>query len=202
MSLPSVTKIGGLPFRTVEKDRYLHGGNYVSYSSFKGLEIAIRGDLARERRQAYYLNEVAVQLLELAGFNHDDAAEYKEGLGRGLYSLLRENSFTWVREENLPLPLVIRIGLVTYDVKKADSEYMEGAGLLGEVSYTKLNIQVTPGLNDTITRWVLVHEMTHALLYDTGYPGDCNDDAIVVPLGNLLYQLLRENNFDFMGGRL
>lgn len=198
MSLPGTTFIAGLPFQLVNKDTKLDARNLVCTSSMDSLELSVQTDLSPARKASYYFNEVARQLLYFMGWNSEKTDEFKDNFGGALYLLVRDNNFfDWLRLPlNLPenLPQLVHIGGLPYVVEYGQDEYLDDKRLLGECSYTNLRIRVHEGPL-YMRFWVLIHEMTHGILYEANYTGEHNEETLVAPLGTLLFYLLKENDF-------
>jgi hypothetical protein len=69
-------------------------------------------------------------------------------------------------------------------------------GNWGLCSYGDNTIQIADGLCENRTKDVLVHEMTHAILYEAGY--DDHEEEQCNRIAKVLYQVLRDNDFAFM----
>jgi hypothetical protein len=69
-------------------------------------------------------------------------------------------------------------------------------GNWGLCSYGDNTIQIADGLCENRTHDVLVHEMTHALLYEAGY--DDHEEEQCNRIAKVLYQMLCDNDFGFL----
>lgn len=63
----------------------------------------------------------------------------------------------------------------------------------GYVNYQTSTIYITKGLSKQKTKQTIIHECLHALLHEAGLDEYANDEKIVLPLGNLLYQFENDN---------
>ena len=187
MSLPGTTFIAGLPFQLEKKDDRLAAKDLVCMSRMDSLTLSVQSDLIPARQASYYFNEVARQLLYFMGWNEAKTDEFKDNFGNVLYLLVKDNNFSWLHDNNA-LPELINISGLPYVVEHSQDEYLDDRGLLGECSYTNLRIRVKGEAPLYVRLWV-------AILYEANYTGDHNDETIVAPLGTLLFNLLRENDF-------
>lgn len=89
-----------------------------------------------------------------------------------------------------------RIGAVDYEIKEVADLHDKGEELLGWVTYNDCLIRIDSALSDKRKRSVIIHELLHAMLYEAGY--DEQDEEMVRRLGNVLAQVLRDNDFGFM----
>ena len=94
--------------------------------------------------------------------------------------------------------LKFRIGAVDYEIKEVADLHDKGEELLGCVTYDDCLIRIDSALSDERKRNIIIHELLHAMLYEAGY--DEQDEELVRRLGNVLAQVLRDNDFGFMNG--
>ena len=94
------------------------------------------------------------------------------------------------------LPLSFRIGSVDYVVKEIEGLHDSGEELLGQVTYHDTQIRLNSESSECRKKNVLIHELLHAMLYEAGY--DEQDEEMVRRLGNVLTQVLTDNDFGFM----
>jgi hypothetical protein len=87
------------------------------------------------------------------------------------------------------------VGSNEYTVVEVDG-LMRKYELYGQVTYSDCRIEIDPTLADTRKHNVLIHELLHAMLFEAGY--DEQDEEQVRRLGNVLTQVLRDNDFGFM----
>lgn len=91
--------------------------------------------------------------------------------------------------------LTFLVGSNEYTVVEVDG-LMRKYELYGQVTYSDCRIEIDPTLADTRKHNVLIHELLHAALFEAGYDGQ--DEEQVRRLGNVLTQVLRDNDFGFM----
>lgn len=68
--------------------------------------------------------------------------------------------------------------------------------LAGQIDYTKLVISVDEKFPKALRDQVLVHEITHGILVEAGYPDHEEEQADRI--SRVLYQVLKDNNFKFL----
>lgn len=66
---------------------------------------------------------------------------------------------------------------------------------MGKCSYLDAKIEVTKGLSEERAEETFVHELFHAILNEAGY--DDHDEDLVERASKVLYQVLKENEFNF-----
>jgi hypothetical protein len=91
--------------------------------------------------------------------------------------------------------LTFLIGSNEYTVVEVDG-LMCKYELFGQVTYSDCRIEIEPTLAETRKHNVIIHELLHAALFEAGY--DEQDEEQVRRLGNVLTQVLRDNDFAFM----
>jgi len=69
-------------------------------------------------------------------------------------------------------------------------------GNWGLCQYGDNTIKVADGLCENRQHDVLVHEMTHAIMYEAGF--DDHEEELVNRVAKVLYQVLRDNDFEFL----
>jgi hypothetical protein len=91
--------------------------------------------------------------------------------------------------------LTLRVGTADYTVKEVEG-LQKKYDLYGQVTYDDAQIVVEPTLCAQRKANVIIHELLHACLFEAGY--DEQDEEQVRRLGNVLTQVLRDNDFAFM----
>jgi hypothetical protein len=91
--------------------------------------------------------------------------------------------------------LTFRVGANDYQVAEVDG-LMRKYDLYGQVTNSDNRIEIEPTLESTRKSNVVIHELLHAMLFEAGY--DEQDEEQVRRLGNVLTQVLRDNDFEFM----
>lgn len=92
--------------------------------------------------------------------------------------------------------LKFRVGAVDYIVREVKGLHDRGQELYGWVTYDDTTIRIESDLSVDRKKNVLVHELVHAMLYEAGY--DEQDEELVTRLGNVMTQVLRDNDFEFI----
>jgi hypothetical protein len=88
-----------------------------------------------------------------------------------------------------------RVGAIDYVVTETPN-LLHKHDLFGQVTYDDGIIEIEPTLSQQRKHNVIVHELLHACLFEAGY--DEQDEEQVRRLGNVLTQVLRDNDFAFM----
>ena len=89
----------------------------------------------------------------------------------------------------------INVGGVKYDVslKKNLIEPDSHQPVWGYTDYAGSTIYIDNKLSKQHIKQTLIHELVHAMLWETGAVDGYNDEKLVNPLGNMLYSVLRSN---------
>jgi hypothetical protein len=91
--------------------------------------------------------------------------------------------------------LTFRVGALDYKVTETP-DLLRKHELFGQVTYDDGLIEIEPTLSEQRKHNVIIHELVHAMLFEAGY--DEQDEEQVRRLGNVLTQVLRDNDFGFM----
>jgi hypothetical protein len=91
--------------------------------------------------------------------------------------------------------LRFRVGTIDYTVTET-SDLLRKHDLFGQVTYDDGLIEIEPLLCEQRKHNVIIHELLHTCLFEAGY--DEQDEEQVRRLGNVLTQVLRDNDFGFM----
>lgn len=91
---------------------------------------------------------------------------------------------------------IFRVGGNDYKIKVVPKLY-ERHSLYGQVTYKDTHIQIDDSLSNTRTNECLIHELTHAMLFEAGYIND-QDEDLVQRLASVLHCVLRDNDFEFI----
>jgi len=91
--------------------------------------------------------------------------------------------------------LKFRVGSVDYIVNEVDG-LSEKYDLYGQVSFDDCTIEIDADLSKERKHNVIAHELLHAMFFEAGY--DDHDEDLVIRVGNVLAQVLRDNDFGFM----
>jgi hypothetical protein len=89
------------------------------------------------------------------------------------------------------------VGNNTYTVEewKEDRRNDSNTGLLlGEIDHLALTIGVLGRMDERVKRVILIHEMLHAISWQTGlYLDDETEERVVIAFSNALLQVIEEN---------
>lgn len=91
--------------------------------------------------------------------------------------------------------LTFRVGTCDFRVEEVPN-LLHKHDLLGQVSYHDCIIELEPELCEQRKHNVIIHELVHAIFFEAGY--DEHEEEMVRRLGNVLTQVLRDNNFEFI----
>jgi hypothetical protein len=92
------------------------------------------------------------------------------------------------------LPKKITVVGRPYEINVVDAPKDNGQICWGTTDYGKSLIEICSSLNETAKKQTLVHELIHATMWEMGQAENCNDENIVNPLANGLYQMLTNND--------
>lgn len=92
------------------------------------------------------------------------------------------------------LPEIIKIAGIDYDIEIVN-EIDDDPSMMGACVYQKSVIKIKNGMSTDKKNQTLIHEMLHACLNEAGF--DDQDEDMVNRLGIVLYQVLKENKFNF-----
>ncbi|WP_407268934.1 ImmA/IrrE family metallo-endopeptidase [Radiobacillus sp. PE A8.2] len=94
------------------------------------------------------------------------------------------------------LPHKVKVAGITYDVMEKDFiEIDDNRNYQGKCSFTNTNIEVLSSLSIGRKEDVFVHELLHAIFTEAGY--DDQDEEMIIRVGKVLHQVLRDNKFEF-----
>jgi hypothetical protein len=88
-----------------------------------------------------------------------------------------------------------RVGALDYHVKETQGLFHKHE-LFGQVTFDDGMIEIDSSLCEQRKHNVIIHELTHAIFFEAGY--DEHEEEMVRRLGNVLTQVLRDNDFDFL----
>lgn len=92
----------------------------------------------------------------------------------------------------------VNVGGVKYSIylKKNLIEPDSHQPVWGYTDYARSAIYIDNKLSKQHVKQTLVHELVHAMLWETGAVDGYNDEKLVNPLGNMLYSVLHSNNLE------
>jgi predicted metallopeptidase len=96
-------------------------------------------------------------------------------------------------------PKTIEIGGIKYTVSESKAVVIDdNAGYAGKISYATSEIEILNKLPDDRKLETFIHELMHALFFESGYIE--HDEDMVVRLSKTLYQVIRSNQWKIVGG--
>ena len=99
----------------------------------------------------------------------------------------------------MSLPKEVLVAGTVYNVEsKPYVEFNDNANALGCCTYDKATIEVKSEMSEERVEEVFVHELMHAIMYEAGY--DEHDEDLVNRSAKVLYQVLKDNSFNFLHG--
>lgn len=197
--LPPFLTICGILYYIKNTDNELQAADLISRSCIENQTIDILSSLPFAVQCRTLCNEVMWQLLSASGMCNDKCTKMSHTTGNALHNFLSSNTFEWVRNASSPLPTTVNINGAVYDIHTDRDEHLNDLGLSGEIVYDQHIIAVYSGMEVHASRVILCHEIAHGLLFESGRP-EQNDETLIAPLGYFLYQLLQQNDFNFMRG--
>lgn len=195
-SLPPNIVIGGIQFEFTTPAVSEHITKIAHASSLFTQSIEILEEAPFPRQLHYAMCEVGRLLLYAAGYQGGKAAAT---FGSVLYRFIRENSFTWLYENdaNIVPPTTLFINGMPYVITLNEDKHLDDKDLMGEADYTTLTITIHSSLKQEARDVVILHEAAHAMLYEAQCTNIHNKESLVEPLSYLLYQLFKQNDFSF-----
>lgn len=90
----------------------------------------------------------------------------------------------------------VKIGGITYDIHYVE-EIPNRDTYVGYCDSERSVIYVqTKGMSEQRQKQTLIHEMMHAILYESGY--NDHEEELANRIGLVLYQVLKDNDFGFI----
>lgn len=93
-------------------------------------------------------------------------------------------------------PTSINVMGINYQIKFEPSPVDNGQTVWGYTDYGNALIVLQSGMNEQKISQTLIHELTHAMFHEMGNDTLATDEVIVGSFGNVLYQVLKENNLE------
>lgn len=92
----------------------------------------------------------------------------------------------------------IIVGGIVYDVEFKELDSEEGIQL-GWCNYAKTKLEINNhNINEQKQKQTVIHEMTHAIIHEAGLGFGEDEERVVNHIGLVLYQVLKDNNFDWV----
>lgn len=92
----------------------------------------------------------------------------------------------------------VKIGGITYAVEQHDHLGADH-GLCGQIHYEKAIIKIDSAMSSEKQEQTLVHEILHGIFHEAGFREQ--DEDQINRVANVLYQVMKDNQFDFKGGK-
>ena len=137
--------------------------------------------------------EVAHLLLVSAGMSQKEADKYHAGVGSVLNRLVIDNDTDFVKGRK-PVPSMIWINGLPYTVQQGIFKELQDEDLGGRVTYDTLYIQIMEDLKPDIKNYVVVHEITHAVLFEANAGNYDSKETFVEALAWQLLYFLQDND--------
>lgn len=92
----------------------------------------------------------------------------------------------------------LKVGGLIYDVVPVQWEENADGGLqFGIFNANKTNILINELISEQVQKQTLIHEMMHAIFFEAGIEVE-NEEDLVNRISAVLYQVLQDNDFNFM----
>lgn len=165
-----------------------------SYEADPGVqEIRVTQEAAPARKRQYFMWEVAHLLLVSAGMSQKEADRYHAGVGSVLNRLVIDNDTDFVKGRK-PVPSMIWINGLPYTIQQGIFKELQDEDLGGRVTYDTLYIQIMEDLKPDIKSYVVVHEITHAVLFEANAGNYASKETFVEALAWQLLYFLQDND--------
>ena len=94
----------------------------------------------------------------------------------------------------------VKVGAIKYEVVLDELEGDDGVQL-GWCRYDKCKIEINNHRNINIQKQhqTFVHELTHAIMHEAGLGFGDDEERVVNHIGLVLYQVLKDNDFSWLG---
>ncbi len=95
------------------------------------------------------------------------------------------------------IPEKIIVAGIEYEVEEVEMVIVnDNINYAGSCSEANSEIKLLKSLSKTKKEQTLVHEILHACFYEAGF--DEHDEDVINRVSNVLYQVLKDNDFSFM----
>lgn len=188
IKLPEKITICRIPFTVIETD-----GKCSYESSPDTQEIKVTGDAATPRKRQYLMWEIAHMLLTASGMKNKDADRYHAQVGSVLNRLIVDNNLDFVKSRTA-LPNMVWINGIPYAINYGDYEELKEENLGGQITYDPCTIQIMVDLKPEIKRYVIIHEITHGLLFEANAWNYASREPFVEALSWQLLYFLQDND--------
>lgn len=87
---------------------------------------------------------------------------------------------------------------INFKISVIDNLFDGQSKVLGYSDYANSEIKLESNQDKQNKMQTLVHEITHIILWNTGYDDLNDNEQLVVAFGNILYQVIKDNNLNEM----
>lgn len=190
--LPNTIQVNRIPYKIRLSD------NKYSYEADPGKqEICVAGSAAEPRKRQYLLWEIAHLLLQSAGMMKKDCDRYHTNVGSCLYRFVVDNDLDFVKGKK-KIPSMLWVNGIPYQIRQGMFKELEDDDLGGQVTYDTLSIQIMENLKEDIKLYVVVHEITHALLFEASAGSYAGREPFVEALAWQLLYFLQDNDLSIL----
>lgn len=92
----------------------------------------------------------------------------------------------------------IKVGGMVYDVEFKELDSTDGVQL-GWCDYAKSKIEINNhNVSEQKQKQTVIHEMTHAIMHESGVGFGDDEERVVNHIGLILHQVLRDNDFSWL----
>lgn len=85
----------------------------------------------------------------------------------------------------------IKVSGIDYEIIYRKNPYDRGELVWGFTDYEYTRIIINENMSKQKKRQTLMHELTHIAVHEAGRDDLCNEEALINPLGNVLYQMFK-----------
>lgn len=96
------------------------------------------------------------------------------------------------------LPEKLTICGLEYTIRQDKDEYLDATGSLGEIIYEAQEIYIKSAMSEERKVKILVHEVSHGIMFETGAITNGADEATVNFISICLYQFIKNNDFEWV----
>ena len=188
IELPKVVNVTRIPYEVK-----LPHGDFTQGCNSNIQAIHVTDKAAPPRKRQYLFWNVALLLMEAAGVSTSTYMRFYKQVGVVLNRFVVDNSFTWITEKKEP-PATIWLNGIPYTVIKDDTGLIEARGHCGEICYDDLTIRYKPDMPPEITAYVVIHECTHGILFES-FAGNLEErETLVEALAWQILYFLQDND--------
>lgn len=126
-----------------------------------------------------------------------EADKYHAGVGSVLNRLVIDNDMDFVKGRK-PVPSMIWINGLPYTIQQGIFKELQDEDLGGRVTYDTLYIQIMEDLKPDIKSYVVVHEITHAVLFEANAGNYDSKETFVEALAWQLLYFLQDNDLSIL----